>query len=56
MRATTLGIVFIIIGSLVTAYGFSRPFDFFIPFVGIIIMGVGFWILATKFRQWVYKH
>jgi hypothetical protein len=52
-----LGVILILIGLLITAYGFGRSaFDFFTPFIGIMVMGVGFWILATKFKQWVFSH
>jgi hypothetical protein len=52
-----LGLILIFIGLLITAYGFGHSaFDFFTPLIGIMVMGVGFWILATKFRQWVFSH
>jgi hypothetical protein len=57
MKASTLGIVLIIVGFLIMLYGFGRSaFDFITPTIGILIMGVGLWILAVKFRQWVHSH
>lgn len=56
LLASVLGIILIIIGLSITGYGFSRPFDFLIPMIGIAILLIGLWILATKFKQWVYSH
>jgi len=57
LKALLLGIIVILIGLLITAYGFGRDaWDFITPTIGLLIMGVGFWILVTKFRQWVHTH
>jgi hypothetical protein len=57
LQAWVLGVILIVVGLLITAYGFGRSaWDFFTPLVGILVMGVGFWILATKFKQWVLSH
>jgi len=56
MKASALGAVLLLIGLIVIAYGFSRPFDFLTPFIGFCVLGVGLWILAEKFRQWVREH
>jgi hypothetical protein len=57
LKSWVLGLILIFIGLLITAYGFGHSaFDFFTPLIGIMVIGVGFWILATKFRQWVFSH
>jgi hypothetical protein len=56
LKAVTLGLILFVIGLLIIGYGFSRPFDFLTPFIGFIILGIGVWIFATKFKQWVREH
>jgi uncharacterized ion transporter superfamily protein YfcC len=57
LKAWVLGVILIFVGLLITAYGFGHSaFDFITPTIGILVMGIGFWILVTKFRQWVHEH
>jgi hypothetical protein len=56
MSSVALGILLIIIGFLIMLYGFGT-LNFIIIAIGIaVFMGIGFWILATKFKQWVLSH
>ena len=56
LRATILGIIILVVGFFVLLYGFSRPWDFMTPLVGLVIMFIGLWVLGTKFKQWVRSH
>jgi hypothetical protein len=57
LRAWVLGVIIIVVGLLITAYGFGRnAWDFITPAIGIVVMGFGFWILLTKFKQWIFNH
>jgi len=56
LKATTLGLILLAIGLLIMVYGFSRPFDFLTPVIGMAIMFVGIWIFVIKFRKWVHEH
>jgi hypothetical protein len=56
MSSVALGILLIIIGFLIMLYGFGT-FNLLVIAIGIaVFMGIGFWILATKFKQWVLSH
>jgi len=60
MRASVLGAILLIVGFLLLIYDFATvsPFQFLsLPMiVAILMIAVGLWILATKFKDWVYEH
>ena len=56
MSSVALAILLITIGFLMMLYGLGS-FDLIVSAIGIVVfMGIGFWILATKFKQWVHSH
>lgn len=63
MRAWHLGVVLTIIGGSLFFYELSQTSwlywdstEWFIVTIGFVILVIGLWVLATKFRQWVFGH
>lgn len=55
LKATLLGLIFVLGGFLTIVYGFENIFDrgTYLA-IGFILMLIGVWILFTKFKQWIH--